>query len=70
MAAPIKKILLISASLITLAASAFAQNKDYPIQPVSFTQVHVHDNFWEPKMEVNANVTIPYTLQQCRLNGR
>jgi len=70
MAALIKRVLLISASLIITAASAFAQNKDYPIQPVSFTQVHVHDNFWEPKMEVNANVTIPYTLQQCRLNGR
>ncbi|MGZ3872854.1 MAG: glycoside hydrolase family 127 protein [Mucilaginibacter sp.] len=47
-----------------------AQQKDYPIQPVSFTQVHVNDRFWEPKMEVNANVTIPYVLAQCKTNGR
>lgn len=51
-------------------SNAFAQQKDYPIQPVPFTQVHVDDQFWEPKMEVNAKVTIPYVLQQCKLHGR
>ncbi len=53
-----------------LAIPASAQNKDYPIQPVPFTQVHVHDKFWAPKMEVNVNTTIPYTLQKCEQNGR
>lgn len=48
----------------------YAQKKDYPIQPVAFTQVHVNDQFWAPKMEVNASVTIPYTLEQCRRDGR
>ena len=43
---------------------------DYPIQPVAFTQVHLTDNFWEPKIEVNATVTIPYVLQKCRETGR
>ena len=47
-----------------------AQLKDYPIQPVDFTQVHVHDNFWRPKMELNANVTIPYVLNKCQTTGR
>ena len=56
--------------LLFLTANAFAQQKDYPIQPVAFTKVHVHDNFWAPKMEVNANVTIPYVLAQCKANGR
>ncbi|WPV65740.1 glycoside hydrolase family 127 protein [Chitinophaga sp. LS1] len=44
--------------------------KDYPIQPVAFTQVKVSDNFWAPKIRVNAEVTIPYTLEQCRKTGR
>ncbi|SHN29733.1 glycoside hydrolase family 127 protein [Chitinophaga sp. CF418] len=44
--------------------------KDYPIQPVAFTQVHVTDNFWAPKIRVNADVTIPYTLEQCKRTGR
>ncbi len=43
---------------------------DYPIQPVPFTQVHVIDNFWAPKIKVNADVTIPYTLNQCKKTGR
>ena len=43
---------------------------DYPIQPVAFTQVHVMDNFWAPKIKVNADVTIPYTLEQCKKTGR
>ena len=67
-ASPIKSLVLIFTS--GLAIPALAQNKDYPIQPVPFTQVHVHDKFWAPKMEVNVNTTIPYTLQKCEQNGR
>jgi DUF1680 family protein len=43
---------------------------DYPIQPVAFTQVQVMDNFWAPKIRTNAEVTIPYTLDQCKRTGR
>jgi DUF1680 family protein len=50
-------------------ATAQLQN-DYPIQPVDFTQVQVTDNFWAPKIKVNADVTIPYTLQKCQSTGR
>lgn len=51
--------------------TAAAQLKnDYPIQPVAFTQVHVTDNFWAPKIKVNADVTIPYTLEQCKKTSR
>lgn len=57
--------------LILLSATAQVKLKtDYPIQPVAFTQVHVTDNFWAPKIRVNADVTIPYTLEQCKKNGR
>ncbi|WP_162996337.1 glycoside hydrolase family 127 protein [Mucilaginibacter celer] len=61
---------LLSLAAMAAATNVFAQQKDYPIQPVAFTSVHVNDNFWEPKMEVNANVTIPYVLEQCKKNGR
>ncbi len=61
-------------SLVAMAtaflSNGYAQLKDYPIQPVPFTQVHVDDHFWKPKMDINAEVTIPYTLEQCRKNGR
>ena len=43
---------------------------DYPIQPVDFTHVHVHDQFWAPKMETNLNITIPFVLDKCKTTGR
>ena len=64
----IKKISF--AALLGIAVTAYGQKSDYPIQPVAFTQVHLTDNFWEPKIEVNANVTIPYVLRKCRETGR
>ncbi|MES1220465.1 MAG: beta-L-arabinofuranosidase domain-containing protein [Bacteroidota bacterium] len=62
---------VIAAGLLCVNAEAHSQLKnDYPIQPVAFTQVHVMDNFWAPKINVNAGITIPYTLEQCRKTGR
>lgn len=59
------------AFVVSLAAkNTVAQKRDYPIQPVAFTRVHVHDAFWSPKMERNAGTTIPYTLEKCEQNGR
>jgi DUF1680 family protein len=51
---------------------ALAQNSvsDYAIQPVPFTHVHLTDDFWQPRLETNANVTIPYILQKCREEKR
>ncbi len=61
----------VAAGFLCSAGSLYAQLKmDYPIQPVAFTQVQVTDNFWAPKIRVNADVTIPYTLEQCRKTGR
>ena len=61
----------VAAGFLSSAGLLYAQLKmDYPIQPVAFTQVQVMDNFWAPKIRVNADVTIPYTLEQCRKTGR
>jgi len=65
-----KKLTVALVLIVAMATTASAQQQDYPIQPVAFTKVHVHDNFWQPKMEVNANVTIPYVIAQCKANGR
>ncbi len=56
--------------ILLLPLTGVAQIKDYPIQPVSFTQVKVTDHFWQPKMNVNATVTIPYILEMCKKHGR
>lgn len=43
---------------------------DYPVQPVPFTQVHIRDRFWQPRIETNRSVTIPYDFQKCEETGR
>lgn len=43
---------------------------DYPIQPVNFTQVHLADSFWSPKLSINREVSIPTAFHQCEINGR
>lgn len=65
-----KGSIILTFALMALGMHAFAQAPDYPIKPVAFTSVHVHDQFWEPKMKINAEVTIPYILEQCKKNGR
>ena len=43
---------------------------EYPIQPVSFTQVHFDDSFWAPRMSLHREKTLAYTLDQCEQTGR
>lgn len=61
---------LLAVALTAVALNCFGQNADYPIQPVPFTQVHVMDNFWKPKIRINKEVSIPYTFSQCQRTGR
>lgn len=44
--------------------------KDYPISPVPFTQVTLHDHFWLPRILKNTEVTIPIAFQQSEETGR
>lgn len=43
---------------------------DYPIKPISFTQVKINDQFWKPRMEINRTVTIPSAFKKCEETGR
>ncbi len=60
-----------TACVLTLALTAPAVfAKDYPIQPVPFTNVHVDDVFWRPRMETNRKVTVWYDFKKCEETGR
>ena len=61
--------LCIIVSILTLNCSS-SKIKDYPIQPVPFTQVQINDNFWKPRMEINRTVTIPHAFQKSEETGR
>jgi len=60
------RFLILSFSL--LPGLLFAQN--YPIAPVSFTAVQITDNFWQPRMQTNTTVTIPFAFQKSEETGR
>src|SRR6201994_711190 len=56
--------------LACCSATAFAQQQDYPIQPVPFTSVKLTDQFWTPRIETNRTVTIPASFARCESTGR
>lgn len=67
----VSKLFLYS-GIVLCAVSCTPQNNSIntPIAEVPFTQVHLNDAFWKPRMEVNRTVTIPAALYQCDINGR
>ncbi len=62
-----KKLLFVA---LLYCGAVAAQNKDYSITPVSFTQVKLTDHFWSPKIETNRTVTIPASFARCENTGR
>lgn len=44
--------------------------QDYPIKPVSFTEVDFEDQFWKPLLLLHQDKTLTYTLDQCEHTGR
>ena len=49
---------------------AVSEQKNYPIAPVSFTEVKVTDEFWASRIETNRKVSIPYCFEKCEETGR
>ena len=59
------------AALFTLSLNAGPKTKPAaPIEEVAFTQVHLFDGFWSPRIEMNRTVSIPSAFHECEVNGR
>jgi len=65
-----KRTLILSLIFVGAIQLSIAQQKDYPIQPVSFTSVKLQDSFWLPRIETNRTVTIPASFARCENTGR
>ncbi len=65
-----KAIAGIAFTLLWASAPLAAQKGDYPVKPVPFTAVHVHDVFWAPRIETNRTVTIPFAFKKDEETGR
>jgi uncharacterized protein len=60
----------VTVTFAACAPRAQAPPRDYPVQPVPFTAVHLNDPFWAPRIETNRTESIPFAFQQCELSGR
>lgn len=63
-----KKIFLLT--VLFIAVASLAQQKDYAIQAVNFTNVKLTDKFWLPRIQTNHTVTIPASFARCESTGR
>ena len=50
--------------------AASTSPRDYPIQPVPFTAVHLDGVFRAPRIETSHAVTIPHAFGQGKASGR
>ncbi|RYG70270.1 glycoside hydrolase family 127 protein, partial [bacterium] len=57
-------------ALASAQASQPVAKRDYPVQPVPFTDVRLDDAFWAPRIETNRTVTIPFAFEQCEKSKR
>jgi hypothetical protein len=65
------KAIAAATALAGLAACLpLAAQRDYPVKPVPFTAVHLHDEFWAPRIETNRAVTIPFAFKKDETTGR
>lgn len=57
-------------SLLHLVANAETKHRGYPISPVDFTAVKVHDGFWGQRLKAAREVTVPLAFSKCEETGR
>jgi DUF1680 family protein len=60
----------LAALTFAIMACARAPKADYPAAPVPFTDVHLTDAFWAPRLETNRTVTIPHIFKESEDTGR
>jgi DUF1680 family protein len=60
------KVVLLSGILVGLliACGANAQSVGYPLEPVSFEQVKLADDFWLPRLQIQRRTLVPYSFEQ------
>lgn len=66
----LKSLLCIGLAFLLGSCAQTETEGDYPIHPVAFNKVHLKDNFWGPRIELNHKLTIPYAFEQSEETGR
>jgi DUF1680 family protein len=55
---------------VRISSASYRPTDDYPIQPKRYSEVTLTDDFWKPKVALNAEVTIPFEVQKLSEGGR
>lgn len=64
-------LFLFTLTVLSGCNSAQTENsKDYPIAPVDFTHVQLHEGFWKDWVSTVVHNTIPFAFQKCDETGR
>ncbi len=64
-----KSLISICFAILVIITACGKKNNDYPIKPVHFSQVEVTDEFWNHRIKLNLEVTMPYVLEQLDDKG-
>lgn len=56
---------LFASLAMAVTLPAFAEPATEPIRAIPFTQVHLDDVFWAPRLETNRTVTVPTCFKKC-----
>ena len=62
-----KQFVLLSLTCLTLWGCKQAPHKEAPfkmIDQVDFSQVHIQDNFWSPRLKKHISTTLPVWIDQ------
>lgn len=68
--AVLARLAIAAFALIGVSTCSQAPKADYPAAPVPFTDVHLADAFWAPRLEINRTVTIPHVFKEGEQTGR
>jgi len=55
---------------VKISGQSYTPARDYPIRAVRYSDVTLTDGFWKPKVDRNANVTIPFEVEKISGGGR
>ncbi len=64
------KNILMALVVSSLLGSCDQKESTLPLEPVPFTNVHLNDDFWAPKIEVNRTVSILSAFKKSEETGR
>jgi DUF1680 family protein len=64
------KAMILTVMAVSIGACSTAPKPDYPVKPVPFTDVHLDDAFWAPRLETNRAVTIPHIFKETEDTNR